>query len=572
VVTPPSFGGAELTFDFDDVGNVTFTQASSPNYFHSNAEESSSFWMGKKGGDCLPMDGNVIWEGDSNLYKAKFEVSGGDGSLSCFTSCPGTSQDTGRFMVESSDFGDWFKWLPNRGMKVTADVRLIGDEYGWCAAWGDFPFVATCDVSSADHGHQASDWGTCNGELSGVMLSVDDALGGNGTQCWVNLSPGNVRDASDDRVLVRTQDLNLDVATFEFKDGLGLGLTAEDGSANGCKDGAGTPYPRNGVIEGDCNRLVVTAAVMSAGGDNEYWDIWVSRPGGTPIHLDPGTCNCTTGMEEPDGPTFGANGHTMMFNYEDRDNLNSRLMIGNQVFNQVWGLKYDSIKLRNDWNGDIYTPVQSLSDLRSLGVGTPVRFDSTTGGSKVVTTLLTWTGGYFDPHFFYVEQQDRSSGVRIIPFYDPDNPPTPTKGKEVSVRGVLMKDADGNLYVDTRYGNVTFGAAVGELGPVGMTNKSVDGKEVTGGFGTANAGLLGTVWGIVSNVTTDSDFNLWFTLDDGSGTPVLVVDYWWDGIVPVTPQPGEFWCARGIVGLKKQGADYVRMLMVEEDKAFKAGP
>ena len=81
------------------------------------------------------------------------------------------------------------------------------------------------------------------------------------------------------------------------------------------------------------------------------------------------------------------------------------------------------------------------------------------------------------------------------------------------------------------------------------------------------------MWGKVSNKFVDEETGtLWFDLDDGSGTPVKVADYAFDGFLPVSPNNGDYWKATGIIALKKDGSSYVRMLIIDGLNAQKALP
>jgi hypothetical protein len=202
--------------------------------------------------------------------------------------------------------------------------------------------------------------------------------------------------------------------------------------------------------------------------------------------------------------------------------------------------------------------------------GSQVEFD-TTGGEKIVTTNITTSD--YDKWFFYIEQADRSEGIRISASpYSFAWPITPIKGNQVThLFGVLLRDADGNPYIDVSeanwenpYGQVTFDTTTTVVTPLGMTNRSVAGSAAADGSGLDNVGILATVWGKVLETGVDSTGNRWALLDDGSGTPVKVLDLWYDELSSEVPVVNQFWMATGPVALEKDtSGDYVRSLIVE---------
>jgi len=385
----------------------------------------------------------------------------------------------------------------------------------------------------------------------------------NGAQLSVMVCPGNdIRSASDDRVKIRNMP-NADWLTLYFKDGLGLGLTPEDGT-NACGD-------RDGVIDGTCSHVKVKMAVTNAGGGTallpnsyEYWDVWITRPNGKMIHLNPGSCIVETGTQ---AAAFGLDFHTLKIDYTSNGFSGNRIELGMREAGNIFGEKYNKVTLRNDWDGNVIVYTEKLGELHTGWIGAMVKFDCVTGGNKVVSNETTMSVDGNAPFFYYVEQEDRSAGVRIIVADDAD---APTRGDKVSVKGLLIKDADGNLCVDTRvlggYCTLTSGGPI--VAPLSMTNKTAGGKEVTGGAGADNTCLLATVWGKVSNVVYDGGTGvLTFDLDDGSATPVSVADYAGDGQILYGDRPvaGKYWKATGILALKLDGSDYKRLLIIDGD-------
>jgi hypothetical protein len=233
--------------------------------------------------------------------------------------------------------------------------------------------------------------------------------------------------------------------------------------------------------------------------------------------------------------------------------------------------KYNSVKVRNDWNGEVIYHVDRLGELRDLFIDLMVTFDST-GGDKVVSNEKKMSVDGEEPFFYYIEQEDRSAGIQVRVL---GTSPAPTSGAKASVKGVVGKDAAGNIYIDTTligYCNLTPGGPI--VAPLSLTNKAVAGGESTGGAGTPNAGLLATVWGKVSDKAIDEDtgtisFNLddGSTASDGSALLVKVYDYAFDGLMTVQPVDGQYWKATGIITLELQAGNIIRTLVVDGKNA-----
>lgn len=130
---------------------------------------------------------------------------------------------------------------------------------------------------------------------------------------------------------------------------------------------------------------------------------------------------------------------------------------------------------------------------------------SASDGSRVELPLSTITAVFNG--YFYVEQEDRASGIRIAGSGF-------LVGQKVAASGLIQTTADGERYVqaDTITPNGT-----GSISPVAMSNKSLGGASVTGqqgvvgGVGLNNIGLLITTTGRVTSVGSG-----YFYIDDGS--------------------------------------------------------
>ena len=154
--------------------------------------------------------------------------------------------------------------------------------------------------------------------------------------------------------------------------------------------------------------------------------------------------------------------------------------------------------------------VAKLNDAKTLADGTRVH---ATG--KIATTDAADFSG-----FFYSEEPDRSSGIRVVAATISG---ALARGATIEVTGEMATTGVGERYIDAAA--VTATGIPSPLGPLGMTNKSLGGGDLgtppsyqmgaVGGAGTNNIGLLTRVWGLaaVSGVTT---------IDDGSGMLVTV--------------------------------------------------
>jgi len=120
------------------------------------------------------------------------------------------------------------------------------------------------------------------------------------------------------------------------------------------------------------------------------------------------------------------------------------------------------------------------------------------------------------PNFFYVEEPDRSSGIRVNGslVYD--------VGDKLNIGGAIGT-ATGERYVSLSRADI-LQVGYGGLDPLGMTNLAMGGGSngivpgITDAAGTNNIGLLIKAWGRVTYINSTS-----FYLDDGSGVTLKVV-------------------------------------------------
>ncbi|MCL6629020.1 MAG: hypothetical protein K6U00_05410, partial [Armatimonadetes bacterium] len=159
--------------------------------------------------------------------------------------------------------------------------------------------------------------------------------------------------------------------------------------------------------------------------------------------------------------------------------------------------------------------------------------------------------------YFYVEDENRSSGIRVE-----KSAHGLAAGTKVNVVGTLGTTADGERFISE---STVSSVGSGVIKPLGMTNKSLGGGDignpgtgqgqrgVTGGVGLNNIGLLVQTTGIVTYIDEHT-----FTIDDGSGVNVrcetpesIIVSPTWQYVSVI-----------GISSIRKNGENYERLLRV----------
>jgi hypothetical protein len=425
--------------------------------------------------------------------------------------------------VRSNDLSDFYKWIyrpnyPNlgdtfsRGVLVEADIDIVGDVNGACAPWDVFPSLPGCNCLT-DLRHEASDWGGITEGIgrAGLQITIakeqslsipgHDPYGftGNGAQYFIGLVPYALRSGADDEIRIWNMASNDYVWKLRFTDGIGFGLVPEDGSANGAVDPlTGLPAPRDGVIQGKGSHLKLEVGVLPAGGDYEYWDIWITRPDGTRVHVDP------TIAERAGGPStgFGIDGHTLMVDTTPVTTTGytyNQLMIGQGKTQQVFGIKFNSIKIRNDYGSeDAQTPenVTKLHLLRS---------------SNMVGKLVKVTGkvctNTFGTQWYWIEEEDRSSAITVQPAVGTG---VPSAGQRVTVIGTVSTVAGATVLTGATF---TVDSAGNPLNALGITGRTMSvGLDLDARFIR--------VAGRVSHHPTRTDA---FYVDDGSAQVLVII-------------------------------------------------
>lgn len=164
--------------------------------------------------------------------------------------------------------------------------------------------------------------------------------------------------------------------------------------------------------------------------------------------------------------------------------------------------------------------VKSLSDQTVVSITNP----------KVATV----ESGVFTGGVYYVEEPDRTCGLKII------GGPSVSRWENVTITGTVGTDSNGERVlqassIDTRTAGI-------DLGKLGMINKSC-----------ASSGQLVRVWGKVTGVGAG-----YFTLDDGSGSPMRVDTSALVSPITVNIQTGYYLAATGLAGKGTGGITVVR--------------
>lgn len=148
--------------------------------------------------------------------------------------------------------------------------------------------------------------------------------------------------------------------------------------------------------------------------------------------------------------------------------------------------------------------VQYISEVKSLPAGTIVSLDS-----KVVTGAFT---GYF-----YVEDEDRSNGIKVI------STVAVSIGQLINITGAVSV-SDGQTTINTNVMAV-MGIASDPPKPLGIRGDWLGGAAlnsntpgVSGGIGANNIGLLVSTWGNVTTTSTN-----YFTIECKPGISVKVM-------------------------------------------------
>lgn len=162
----------------------------------------------------------------------------------------------------------------------------------------------------------------------------------------------------------------------------------------------------------------------------------------------------------------------------------------------------------------------SVGDAKARGNGAPV---------KVASAVITANTGAVGPDFFYIEDEDRPSGIRVI-----GRTGEPV-GQHVTVTGEMTTLPGGEKAIDTTTGGIEPEPTNNQLDPLAMNLKSLH------GFGLSAVGLLARVTGTVQTLSP-------LVINDGSVSVQVI------GTVVPSPVTGEPLSVTGIVSLNSGGA------------------
>jgi hypothetical protein len=162
----------------------------------------------------------------------------------------------------------------------------------------------------------------------------------------------------------------------------------------------------------------------------------------------------------------------------------------------------DAGNLIDSWDYAV-GPSPTVSSLKEASDNTPV----------YVTGKTVTAGNNVFNATFYIEDEDRSSGIKVY-----GSPTTVSAGDGVDVFGTLSSQYSERAILNP---SVYPRTATYTVDPLGMISRSVGGGSlnantpgITGGIGTHNTGLLVTIWG---EVTFVNDLSGYFYVDDGYG-------------------------------------------------------
>ena len=201
------------------------------------------------------------------------------------------------------------------------------------------------------------------------------------------------------------------------------------------------------------------------------------------------------------------------------------------------------------WAGDLPEPTvpESIGAAKMLPDGTYV---------SISGRIATTSASDFNA-FFYVEEEDRSSGIRVAV-----GAPVAglLRGSVVNVIGTLGTTPEGERCLTSPI--VIIAGTHTPLTPLGMPNKSVGGGDwgvpplgqagVTGGVGLNNVGLLIQTWGRVTEKGAG-----YLLITDGSGDAVRVSTA---GLSTI-PEVGDYISVIGISSLYRPASDRLRYVM-----------
>jgi len=231
----------------------------------------------------------------------------------------------------------------------------------------------------------------------------------------------------------------------------------------------------------------------------------------------------------------------------------------------VEAIAYEAGNVQTQGVGAAWLTVQNeISNLTYISQAFPSEDGQGVRASSKTVVAGTYSMG---GHEFYIEEQGRFSGIRVISDY-------PVEERDiVTVVGDLVTDpATGERSVQARADGVqVVGYQIEPIRPLAMPNYTVGGGAynqytggVTDGYGLRNIGLLITTWGKVTRSQPGESFfyiDDGYHLNDGSGyigIKVLSRNY-------AKPPENSFVTVTGISSCEKQGSRVNRVIKIRGD-------
>ncbi|MHB9037759.1 MAG: discoidin domain-containing protein [Armatimonadota bacterium] len=218
--------------------------------------------------------------------------------------------------------------------------------------------------------------------------------------------------------------------------------------------------------------------------------------------IDIGMYSATDGWIKQSIQKSGSDGSTPPSNTWETATLHFQNVRVNNAFDELEGYQgTGDIRIHDNSNDDIIGKVSIATTNNVIPVNTIAAAKAAANNTTIVLPAKTVTGNFGS--FFYIEEDDRTSGIRV------NATTSAVAGQKVVVSGTLTSVNGEYVIQDASVGTP---AASAEIGPLGTANKNLDGA------GLSTLGLLVKVWGAV---TTGSGTNN-FEITDGSGASLKV--------------------------------------------------
>lgn len=186
--------------------------------------------------------------------------------------------------------------------------------------------------------------------------------------------------------------------------------------------------------------------------------------------------------------------------------------------------------------------VTGLNDAKLL----PDGYMASVTDNKIVTAA----SGIFNDCAIYIEEPDRTSGIKVIP--SPDVPDVQL-GESVTLSGILDTDENGERIIRAVALSRFDGGSV-IIRPLGMVNKSI--------VNVMALGLLARMWGRIKSIASDGSY---FTIEDGSGTFIRVMMAGLNTPLKKSITLGQYVAITGLVGSMNDGSSIIPVIRPRGD-------